>query len=106
MDQAKGRSRAERGVPRGFRRSRAPGMKLGAPGGSRTWAAVPLMKEQGLAAAGARLARVTVRRGRSRRVARLKWRRHPDSNRGIRVLQTLALPLGYAAPKRLWGGNL
>ena len=25
------------------------------------------------------------------------WRRHPDSNRGIRVLQTLALPLGYAA---------
>jgi hypothetical protein len=26
-----------------------------------------------------------------------KWRRHPDSNRGIRVLQTRALPLGYAA---------
>ena len=25
------------------------------------------------------------------------WRRHPDSSRGIRVLQTLALPLGYAA---------
>jgi hypothetical protein len=25
------------------------------------------------------------------------WRRHPDSNRGIRVLQTRALPLGYAA---------
>lgn len=25
------------------------------------------------------------------------WRRHPDSNRGVRVLQTLALPLGYAA---------
>ena len=32
----------------------------------------------------------TARGGRS-------WRRHPDSNRGIRVLQTLALPLGYAA---------
>ncbi len=27
------------------------------------------------------------------------WRRHPDSNRGITVLQTAALPLGYAAPK-------
>ena len=25
------------------------------------------------------------------------WRRHPDSNRGIKVLQTSALPLGYAA---------
>ncbi len=25
------------------------------------------------------------------------WRRHPDLNRGIRVLQTLALPLGYGA---------
>ena len=25
------------------------------------------------------------------------WRRHPDSNRGIRVLQTRALPLGYVA---------
>ena len=25
------------------------------------------------------------------------WRRHPDLNRGIRVLQTLALPLGYVA---------
>ena len=25
------------------------------------------------------------------------WRRHPDLNRGIRVLQTLALPLGYSA---------
>ena len=24
-----------------------------------------------------------------------KWRYHPDLNRGIRVLQTLALPLGY-----------
>ena len=29
------------------------------------------------------------------------WRRHPDSNRGIRVLQTLALPLGYAAILRI-----
>jgi hypothetical protein len=26
------------------------------------------------------------------------WRRHPDLNRGITVLQTVALPLGYAAP--------
>ena len=34
------------------------------------------------------------------------WRRHPDSNRGIRVLQTLALPLGYAASKKLWGEEL
>ena len=25
------------------------------------------------------------------------WRRHPDLNRGIKVLQTSALPLGYAA---------
>ena len=25
------------------------------------------------------------------------WRRHPDLNRGIRVLQTRALPLGYDA---------
>ena len=27
----------------------------------------------------------------------ISWRRHPDLNRGIRVLQTLALPLGYSA---------
>jgi hypothetical protein len=25
------------------------------------------------------------------------WRRHPESNRGIKVLQTSALPLGYGA---------
>ncbi len=25
------------------------------------------------------------------------WRRHPDLNWGIRILQTLALPLGYGA---------
>ena len=25
------------------------------------------------------------------------WRRHPDLNRGMRILQTLALPLGYGA---------
>ena len=25
----------------------------------------------------------------------IKWRYHPDSNRGIKVLQTFALPLGY-----------
>ena len=27
------------------------------------------------------------------------WRRYPDLNRGVRVLQTLALPLGYSAKK-------
>ena len=27
------------------------------------------------------------------------WRRRPDLNRRMRVLQTLALPLGYVAPK-------
>ena len=31
-------------------------------------------------------------------------RRHPDSNRGIKVLQTSALPLGYAALKK-WSGK-
>jgi hypothetical protein len=32
-----------------------------------------------------------------------KWRRHPDSNWGIKVLQTSALPLGYAAVgKKIW----
>ena len=30
-------------------------------------------------------------------VQSLSWRRHPDLNRGIKVLQTLALPLGYSA---------
>ena len=29
--------------------------------------------------------------------AEVFWRRHPDLNRGIKVLQTLALPLGYSA---------
>ena len=29
------------------------------------------------------------------------WRRHPDLNRGIMVLQTIALPLGYAASRRI-----
>ena len=29
-----------------------------------------------------------------------EWRRHPDLNRGVRVLQTLALPLGYSAIKK------
>ena len=28
------------------------------------------------------------------------WRRHPDLNRGMEVLQTSALPLGYAAPRK------
>ena len=28
------------------------------------------------------------------------WRRHPDLNRRITVLQTAALPLGYAARHR------
>ena len=27
------------------------------------------------------------------------WRHHPESNRGIKVLQTSALPLGYGAKK-------
>ena len=31
----------------------------------------------------------------------MRWRRHPDLNWGIRVLQTLALPLGYSAD---WSG--
>ena len=34
----------------------------------------------------------------------LKWRRHPDLNRRIAVLQTAALPLGYAALKK-WSGK-
>ena len=44
------------------------------------------------------------------------WRRHPDLNRGVRVLQTLALPLGYGADfplrenkkqrgNRVWSGK-
>ncbi len=36
---------------------------------------------------------------------KLKWRRHPDSNRGIEVLQTSALPLGYAAHQGSIGSN-
>ena len=28
------------------------------------------------------------------------WRRRPDSNRRMRVLQTLALPLGHVAAKK------
>ncbi len=32
----------------------------------------------------------------------LIWRRHPDLNWGMRVLQTLALPLGYSA--LFWSG--
>ena len=31
----------------------------------------------------------------------LFWRRHPDLNRGMEVLQTSALPLGYAAISRV-----
>ncbi len=27
----------------------------------------------------------------------VNWRRHPDLNRGMAVLQTAALPLGYTA---------
>ena len=34
------------------------------------------------------------------------WRRHPDLNRGIKVLQTLALPLGYSAILRLPLGKM
>ena len=29
------------------------------------------------------------------------WRRHPDLNRRMEVLQTSALPLGYAALKKM-----
>ena len=32
------------------------------------------------------------------------WRRHPDSNWRIKVLQTFALPLGYDA-KEKWSGK-
>ena len=31
------------------------------------------------------------------------WRHHPDLNRGVKVLQTSALPLGYGA-KKIWSG--
>ena len=34
-----------------------------------------------------------------RLIDRHTWRRHPDLNRGIKVLQTFALPLGYDAIK-------
>jgi hypothetical protein len=33
--------------------------------------------------------------------SKIKVRRHPDSNWGIEVLQTSALPLGYAAEKAI-----
>jgi hypothetical protein len=33
------------------------------------------------------------------------WRRHPDLNRRITVLQTAALPLGYAAVRRKNGAG-
>jgi hypothetical protein len=33
-------------------------------------------------------------------------RRHPDSNRGMEVLQTSALPLGYAAKKNGAGNGI
>jgi hypothetical protein len=33
------------------------------------------------------------------------WRRHPDLNRRMEVLQTSALPLGYAALKKNGAGN-
>ena len=33
------------------------------------------------------------------------WRRHPDLNRGIKVLQTLTLPLGYSAINYNWSGR-
>ena len=52
-------------------------------------------------ARGARLkARATppkVKKTTSRMGSRFLWRRHPDLNRGIEVLQTFALPLGYDA---------
>ena len=39
------------------------------------------------------------------RRCRVFWRRHPDLNRGIKVLQTLALPLGYSATPCLRSGK-
>jgi hypothetical protein len=36
----------------------------------------------------------------------VRWRRHPDLNRGITVLQTAALPLGYAAAKNGAGNGI
>ena len=38
------------------------------------------------------------------------WRRHPDLNRGVKVLQTFALPLGYGAKQKqcgkyVWSGK-
>ncbi len=32
-----------------------------------------------------------------KRSFKMIWRRHPESDRGMRVLQTPALPLGYGA---------
>ena len=34
----------------------------------------------------------------------IKWRRHPDSNRGMKDLQSSALPLGYVAENK-WSGR-
>ena len=39
------------------------------------------------------------------RRCRVFWRRHPDLNRGIKVLQTLALPLGYSATPAALSAN-
>ena len=36
----------------------------------------------------------------------LIWRRHPDLNRRMEVLQTSALPLGYAAKKNGAGNGI
>ena len=33
----------------------------------------------------------------------IRWRCHPDSDRGIKVLQTFALPLGYGT--EVWSGR-
>ena len=38
------------------------------------------------------------------RAGKMNWRRHPDSNRGIKALQASALPLGYAASIRAFYG--
>ena len=42
-----------------------------------------------------------------KRVFRLAsfWRHHPDLNRGVKVLQTSALPLGYVAIGADYGGR-
>src|SRR5213594_3967513 len=47
--------------------------------------------------------KIVPKRGKARRGGRRNgWRRRSESNRCIEVLQTSALPLGYAASPRTW----